>query len=136
MSWRPYGLAPARWDPTGDVEPRFRPAPIAARLASSSSPQGYVRPSVPRAAFSHSVSVGRRPPAQVQKAEASDQWAYYQSKGIKATVLATKLDLIRALGRHAAGIDASRVRRTLHLRLMQKLLREGYGWLDTVVRLL
>ncbi|HEV8374614.1 MAG TPA: hypothetical protein VGR38_00095, partial [Candidatus Polarisedimenticolia bacterium] len=36
-------------------------------------PQGYCRESSPRAARSHSASVGSRPPAQSQKARASSQ---------------------------------------------------------------
>ncbi len=74
------------------------PAPTAARLSSSSSPHGYVRASVPRAAFSHSASVGSRPPAQAQKADASSQstnvtgWSAGagQCGGAAAPVSATK----------------------------------------------
>jgi hypothetical protein len=36
-------------------------------------PQGYLLPSVPRAPHSHSISVGRRPPAHRQKSAAEDQ---------------------------------------------------------------
>src|SRR5207302_6742770 len=44
-----------------------------ALVPSNSLPHGYRRPSVLRAAFSHSASVGRRLPAQVQYALASCQ---------------------------------------------------------------
>ena len=74
------------------------PGPTAARLSSSSSPHGYVRASVPRAAFSHSASVGSRPPAQAQNADASSQstnvtgWSggAGQCGGAAAPVSATK----------------------------------------------
>ena len=52
---------------------RRRSSPSWRVRTSTSSPQGYSRPSVPRAAFSHSASVGRRPPAKRQKACASAQ---------------------------------------------------------------
>jgi len=54
--------------------PSFSKLPQLARPQSSSLPQGYSRPSVPRAAFSHSSSLGRRPPAKAQKACASCQF--------------------------------------------------------------
>src|SRR5262245_18136146 len=65
----------------------YRPKPFARSMggvsaASSqgySAPQGYRSPSFPpRAAYSHSASVGRRPPDHVQNAAASSQlrlWA-------------------------------------------------------------
>jgi len=43
-------------------------AEIGARPSTSSLPHGYMRPSGPRAAFSHSASLGNRLPAQVQYA--------------------------------------------------------------------
>src|ERR1700690_104419 len=55
----PQGLAPLGKAETG----RGSPLPTLARAASGSLPQGYSRPSVPRAAFSHSRPVGRRLPA-------------------------------------------------------------------------
>ena len=63
MSWRPYGLAPRGCAPTGDVVPCLRPEPTAARLASSSSPHGNRRPSVPRARLLP-LRLGRQPPAR------------------------------------------------------------------------
>src|SRR5437667_12053423 len=36
---------------------------------------------------------------------ASDQWAFYQAKGIKAAVLATKADLLNGLGKTPAQKD-------------------------------
>jgi len=37
--------------------------------------------------------------AMVEQIHSSDQWSYYQAKGIKAAVLATKLDLFKAMGK-------------------------------------
>ena len=45
----------------------------AQRSGSKVSPQGYGRPSLPRAAASHSAPVGRRPPSQVQHASAASR---------------------------------------------------------------
>jgi hypothetical protein len=39
--------------------------------------------------------------AMVEQIHASDQWSYYQAKGIKAAVLGVKLDLLKALGKEA-----------------------------------
>ena len=52
------GLAPPGKQPTA-LTPPIPVSPVFARSRSNSSPQGYVRPSVPRAAFSHSASEGR-----------------------------------------------------------------------------
>ncbi len=70
MSWQPKGLTLFTYFVT-EVVPLI-PDPSQLHLSlSKSSPQGYVRPSVPRAAFSHSCSVGNRLPAQLAKASAS-----------------------------------------------------------------
>lgn len=37
--------------------------------------------------------------AMIEQIRASDQWSYYQAKGIKAAVLASKHDTLRALGK-------------------------------------
>jgi len=37
--------------------------------------------------------------AMIEQMQSSDKWAYYQSKGIKAGVLGTKVDLLKALGK-------------------------------------
>ncbi len=47
--------------------------------------------------------------AMIEQLKASDQWAYYQAKGIKSAVLATKIDLVKALGRHAAKADEEKL---------------------------
>src|SRR5437016_418112 len=72
MSWAPYGLTPPGYEPTGAVLPTLL-SKLFARLESHCSPLGYSRPSTPRAAFSHSASVGNRWPAHWQYALASCQ---------------------------------------------------------------
>jgi len=37
--------------------------------------------------------------AMIEQIQASDQWAYYQAKGIKTAVLESKMELLRALGK-------------------------------------
>src|SRR5579859_153055 len=34
--------------------------------------------------------------AMIDRIKSSDQWSYYQAKGIKSAVLATKIDMLRA----------------------------------------
>src|SRR5258708_23747427 len=72
ISCAPYGLFPCGKRPTstGARRPAYRPLKFA---GASWLPQGQVRPSVPRAAFSHSNSVGSLFPAQLQNASASGQ---------------------------------------------------------------
>src|SRR5689334_18883314 len=86
MSWQPYGLTPWGKLPTGSLplegeevfgsrhdRPLVSPSRwlMFASPSRNSFPQGNTRPSVPRAAFSHSALVGRRRLAQRQKASAS-----------------------------------------------------------------
>src|SRR5262245_50058620 len=94
MSRTPNGLAPSRKLPTGAVvgHPssssysalRGVPSRLAAarhsaphalsrRALGAALPQGWMRPSLPRAAYSHSASVGSRPPLQAQYAAACPQ---------------------------------------------------------------
>ena len=42
--------------------------------------------------------------ALLKRVEASDTWSYYQAKGIKAAVLGSKIETLKALG-HKAGED-------------------------------
>ena len=37
--------------------------------------------------------------AMIEQLQASDQWAYYQAKGVKLAVLESKMELLRALGK-------------------------------------
>ena len=45
--------------------------------------------------------------AMIDEIQCSDQWAFYQAKGIKAEVLETKLALLAALGKAPAGAKES-----------------------------
>src|SRR6266545_4540637 len=66
----PYGLAPFGKMPMGTV--LRGPTPRIPQASScQSSPHGYLRASVPRAAFSHSASLGRRAPRNAAYASAS-----------------------------------------------------------------
>ena len=66
------GLAPASDRATGEGPASMVPGRRWLGLPSgASSPQGWLPPSVPRAAFSHSASVGRRARSSAQKAAAS-----------------------------------------------------------------
>src|SRR4051812_2366010 len=42
--------------------------------------------------------------AMLEQLHASDHWSYYQAKGIKGAILASKLDLLRAQG-HGTAVD-------------------------------
>jgi hypothetical protein len=37
--------------------------------------------------------------AMIEQIQASDQWAYYQAKGIKSSVIESRIDLLRELGK-------------------------------------
>src|SRR3569833_2659735 len=70
----PQGEALSLYAPTGATpSSQSSLSPVLVRFASHSLPQGNSRPFSPRAAFSHSASVGRRCPRHVQKAFASFQ---------------------------------------------------------------
>ncbi|HTB23510.1 MAG TPA: DUF4337 domain-containing protein [bacterium] len=47
--------------------------------------------------------------AMLAQLKASDQWSYYQAKGIKSSVLEAKLDLLKALGRKASPKDLEKL---------------------------
>lgn len=47
--------------------------------------------------------------ALIVQLKAADQWGYYQSKGIKAGVLNSKVDLFNALGKPALEADAKKL---------------------------
>src|SRR5215207_8197130 len=59
MSRQPAGLAPPGYAPTG-VVPATPLSRVLASAASHARPHGKARPSLPRAARSHSASDGRR----------------------------------------------------------------------------
>ena len=47
--------------------------------------------------------------AMLEQMEATDQWAFYQSKGIKAAVLDSKLQLLAALGKETKPEDQTKL---------------------------
>jgi hypothetical protein len=49
--------------------------------------------------------------AMLEQMHATDQWAYYQAKGIKATQVETKLDIIASVGKEAREEDKKRIER-------------------------
>src|SRR5262245_49711844 len=50
------------------------------------------------AAFASLLAGHHANEAMIEQIRASDQWAYYQAKGIKGAVLGTKIDLLTAMG--------------------------------------
>ncbi|HXB97053.1 MAG TPA: DUF4337 domain-containing protein [bacterium] len=46
--------------------------------------------------------------ALVARVKSSDQWSYYQAKGIKAAVLSSKLETLKALGHKTSDDDAQK----------------------------
>lgn len=47
----------------------------------------------------------------ISQIRASDDWAYYQAKGIKAGVLDAKMDLLKAMGKQTDAADQARAAR-------------------------
>lgn len=47
--------------------------------------------------------------AMLEQMRATDQWAFYQAKGIKASVIESKLEMLQALGKPAAPDDQTRI---------------------------
>ena len=47
--------------------------------------------------------------ALIEQIQASDQWAYYQAKGIKLAVLESKIETLQALGREAFTKDQEKI---------------------------
>ena len=43
--------------------------------------------------------------AMIEQIQASDQWAYYQAKGVKSAVLESKMELLHALGKEPEAKD-------------------------------
>ena len=46
--------------------------------------------------------------ANNQILKASDQWSYYQAKGVKAAVLKSKIDMLKALGKETSPADEAK----------------------------
>ena len=49
--------------------------------------------------------------AMLEQMHATDQWAYYQAKGIKSSLVESKLDVLAALGKEAKEDDKKKVER-------------------------
>jgi hypothetical protein len=47
--------------------------------------------------------------AMIDQIKASDQWGYYQAKGIKASMLGTKLEILESLGKPTAAKDKEKL---------------------------
>ena len=48
--------------------------------------------------------------ALIEQIQASDQWAYYQAKGIKAAVLESKIETLQALSKQTSAKDEEKVK--------------------------
>src|SRR5512142_2050977 len=46
--------------------------------------------------------------AMLEQMQATDQWAFYQAKGIKASVVESKIEMLEALGKTSAPDDHAR----------------------------
>ena len=49
--------------------------------------------------------------AMLEQMQATDQWAFYQAKGIKASVLESRIELLEALGKSSSADDHARVKK-------------------------
>ena len=47
--------------------------------------------------------------ALIARIQSSDQWAYFQAKSVKASVLTTKIELLQALGRRGSEKDSEKL---------------------------
>jgi hypothetical protein len=47
--------------------------------------------------------------AMIDRIKSSDQWSYYQAKGIKSAVLSTKMELLKALKRPVSAEDTQKI---------------------------
>src|SRR5580658_1816196 len=47
--------------------------------------------------------------AMMSQIESTDQWSYYQSRGIKETALTSKADILNAMGKAVPGADQEKV---------------------------
>ncbi len=47
--------------------------------------------------------------AMIEQLQASDQWSYYQAKGIKSAILSNKLELLTVLGKQASKEDIEKI---------------------------
>lgn len=49
--------------------------------------------------------------AMVSHIQAADQWGFYQAKGIKAEIVKTRMDLVKAMGRQPDAADVEQLKR-------------------------
>ncbi len=63
------------------------------------------------AAMASSFASSHLNEAMIEQIRASDQWAYYQAKGVKLTVLESKLETLPALGKEITAADTARAER-------------------------
>lgn len=47
--------------------------------------------------------------AMIKQIQASDQWGYYQAKGIKASMLGTKIELLESMGKATSAKDKEKL---------------------------
>jgi len=62
------------------------------------------------AALSSLVAGHHANEALIEQIQASDQWAYYQAKGIKAAVLESKIETLQALSKQTSVKDEEKVK--------------------------
>jgi len=62
--------------------------------------------------------------AMIEQIQASDQWSYYQAKGIKSAVLESKIDLLKTLGKEA---NRKKKRKPPNTRMIRKRLIKRQG---------
>jgi hypothetical protein len=63
--------------------------------------------------------------ALIEQIQASDQWAYYQAKGIKASVLQGKIETLQALGKQTSAADDDKLTRyTKEQKEIEELAKE------------
>jgi hypothetical protein len=61
------------------------------------------------AAVSSLVAGHRANEALLEQIQAADQWSYYQAKGVKAAVMESKMELLRALGKPSSAQDEDKL---------------------------
>lgn len=61
------------------------------------------------AAVASLMAGGHANEAMMEQMQSSDKWAYYQAKGIKAGVLAAKVDLLKAMGKPVPAADEEKI---------------------------
>jgi hypothetical protein len=65
--------------------------------------------------------------AMISQIKASDHWAYYQAKGIKAGVLAAKMDILAAEGRPSVKDAADKAKAAQYVKDQEDISKEATG---------